>query len=74
MSSKRERRLESKKRKAAAFLEVASLNDRDKAEEKEKKAEANGDKVKAKAEPLTKKAKLTGTDYEELRKLGRVDR
>ena len=80
MSTKKQRRLENKKRKAEAFLHVAEMNDEEGRTKKRKKVkkENEDDKVdedeevqkskKAKAPPrLTDKPLLSGSDYEELR-------
>jgi len=68
-SSKKQKRLESKKRKIAAFLEVAKLNDADKEEAKKPKLEENDNVEENKTENgrLSDKPLLEGEEYEKLR-------
>ncbi len=70
MSSKREKRLEAKKRKAAAFLEVARMNDEDRRGDNREEEEASPKRSKIAPPPparLSDKPLLTGADYEALR-------
>ncbi len=80
MASKRARRLEAKKRKAAAFLEVARLNDRDREDEdpsiikkvkqEESKSGSDDDQEKKATAPHPRhsdKPLLSGADYETLK-------
>jgi hypothetical protein len=70
--SKQEKRLEAKKRKAEAFLKIASLNDEDHARMAKKSkievVEETGDETTKPAPPrLTSKPLVTGDSYEQLK-------
>ena len=75
MSSKKERRMEAKKRKVSAFLEVARMNDEDRdrvidAEchsAKRSKIEMEEELPKKEPQRLTNKPLLSGESYEVLK-------
>ena len=80
MSTKKQRRLENKKRKTAAFLELAQLNDEEGRTAKQKKVKKENEVDEKKKEEiesstktpgapprLTSKPLLSGVEYEELR-------
>jgi len=75
MSEKRRQRLEAKKRKAAAFLHIAKLNDEDKRGTSEaasdvrngRREESQSKKAKHQNASANDKPKLSGGDYETLR-------